>query len=201
MMLKSIIGMFLLFAAIATVQAAGDADAGKQKSMVCAGCHGLDGNSPLPNYPNLAGQGAQYLAKQLRDFKSGTRTNAIMQGQVAALSDQDMDNLAAYFSTQKVKLGSVSEDHLQLGQTLYRGGDPNKGIAACASCHGPTGAGNSPAKFPALSGQHAEYSVAQLQAFKAKSRSNDPAGMMQNTAGAMDEDEIQAVAHYLEGLH
>ena len=201
MMLKSIIGTFLLCAAVTTVQAAGDTAAGKQKSMACAGCHGVDGNSPVGMYPNLAGQGAQYIAKQLREFKSGTRANGIMQGMVAGLSDQDMDDLAAYFSVQQVKPGSVPEKYLQLGRSLYRGGDPDKGVAACASCHGPAGGGNAAAKFPALSGQHAEYSMAQLQAFKAKSRSNDPAGMMQSTASSLDDEGIEAVAHYLQGLH
>lgn len=199
--------MFAIFAAIAALasfgsaNAAGDAAAGKSKSMTCAACHGADGNSVVADNPKLAGQHADYLLKQLRDFKSGKRKNPIMSGQVAALSDQDMQDLAAYFSSQTTKVGSADKKLVKKGETIYRAGNAASGVSACMGCHGPTGMGNPAAKFPRLSGQHAKYIVTQLKSFRDGARANDAGKMMRNIAAKMTDAEMKAVASYIEGLH
>jgi len=199
--------LFAIIAAVAalglatTVHAAGDAAAGKTKAAVCGACHGADGNSPSDGFPKLAGQHASYLLKQLQDYKSGKRTNPIMNGQVAALSDQDMADLAAYYAGQTVTPGAASDKLLKSGLSLYRGGNPATKISACIGCHGPTGKGVTEAKFPALSGQHAAYIVVQMKAFRDGSRSNDAGSMMQNIAAHMSDKEIEAVSSVASGLH
>lgn len=200
---KLAIAAGLLLAAASAVHAqAGDPALGKAKSAACAGCHGADGNSTNPEWPKLAGQHAGYLAKQLHDFKKGTeRSNALMAGQVAGLSEDDMQNLAAYFSQQTMKIGTTDKDKLALGQKIFRAGNPSSGVAACMGCHGPTGMGNPAAKFPRLAGQHAKYVVNQLKAFRSGERSNDAGQMMRNIASKMTDEEIAAVASYVEGLH
>ncbi|MBK8889427.1 MAG: cytochrome c4 [Dechloromonas sp.] len=172
---------------------------------VCVACHGADGNSAAAANPILAGQGADYLYKQLKNFKAvdgkpAARNNAIMGGMVAALSDEDMKNLAAWFSSQKLK-PSVAKDEsrIALGQKIWRQGDFKKGIPACAGCHGPAGAGL-PAQYPRLAGQYAEYTEAQLKAFRSEERNNDPEMMMRMVAAKMSDTEIQAVAEYAAGL-
>ncbi len=182
--------------------AAGDAAAGKAKSASCAGCHGMDGNSVNPEWPNLAGQHAKYIAKQLADFKAGKdRNNATMSGMVAPLSEKDMVDLGAYFSSLPRKQGAADKSLVEAGQKLYRGGNPATGVAACIGCHGPTGSGNPAANFPALSGQHAKYVENQLKAFKSGERKNDAGKMMRNIAEKMSDEEIKAVAAYVQGLH
>ncbi len=180
---------------------AGDAATGKAKTAVCAGCHGPDGNSPAPNFPKLAGQHESYIIKQLHDFKSGKRKNPIMSAQVAALSDEDMANVAAYFPSQKTKIGTTAEDKLAAGQSIYRAGNAASGVAACAACHGPSGSGNPQAGFPRLSGQHATYVAAQLKTFRSGERSNDAGNMMRGVASKLSDAEIEAVAQYVQGLH
>ena len=198
--------MFVIAAAAAalgaysSVQAAGDPAAGKTKSTTCAACHGADGNSVAPNFPKLAGQAESYLLKQLHDFKSGVRKNATMQPMVAGLNDQDMADLAAYFSSQKVTGGKADPKLVAEGEKLFRGGDPASGTAACAGCHGPTGAGNPAAKFPALSSQHAQYIEAQLKAFRSGERTNDAGKMMEGVTAKMSDAQIAAVASYIDGL-
>jgi cytochrome c553 len=182
-------------------QAKGDAAAGKTKSATCAACHGTDGNSAAPNFPKLAGQGYGYLLKQLHDFKSGARKNATMNGMVAPLSDQDMQDLAAYFSEQKISSGEADPKLVAEGKKIFMGGNPATGVAACSGCHGPTGAGNPAAKFPHLGFQHSQYLVAQLKAFRDGQRANDPGKMMENVAAKMSDKEINAVASYIQGLH
>lgn len=197
---KSILVMLaLLFAA--PVLAAGNAAAGEGKAGVCFGCHGPNGNSLNPVWPKLAGQGEGYLAKQLADFKSGARKDPIMSGQAAALSAQDMADLAAYFTTQKISPAAADKDKLTLGQNIYRGGNKDRGVAACISCHGPDGAGNPAAKFPALGSQQADYVVKTMKDFRSGARGNDPAKMMRDIAGRMSDKEIEAVASYIAGLH
>ena len=169
-------------------------------TQVCAACHATDGNSASPANPILAGQHADYTAKQLANYKSGERKNPVMQGMAAPLSGADIKNLAAYFEAQKPKLRAAKgPDLVKIGQQIYRGGIAAKGIAACASCHGPNGAGI-PAQFPRVGGQYAEYTVAQLQAFRAGERTNDPNKMMSATATKMSDQEIKAVAEYIAGL-
>ena len=193
--------------------AAGDAAAGEKKAAVCAACHGQDGNSPGGDFPSLAGQGEKYLVKQLQDYKSGARKNAIMQGQVAGLSEQDMADLAAFYASKTARGGSARADLVEAGERLYRGGNMETGVAACAGCHGPAGEGIDAAGFPSLAGQHASYTEAQLRAFRASGRQDigapayrandvdgDALGMMQAVAAKMSDAEIQAVASYIAGL-
>ncbi len=187
----------------------GDAALGQGLSAVCGACHGADGNSILVENPKLAGQGADYLHKQLRQFKNGERQNAVMGAQVAALSDADLLNLSAYFSEQSIKYDTAeNDDSLVIAERIYRAGDLDRNIAACAACHGPAGRGNSAAKFPALAGQHKQYTAAQLRAFRAVARgddasvtrSNDPEGMMRDTVKELTDAEIDALANYIQGL-
>ena len=190
-----------LISSISPAWAGGDATAGKAKSATCAGCHGMDGNSVNPEWPKLAGQGDRYLDKQLQDFKGGARNNATMAPMVAALNEQDMADLSAFFSSQTVQVGSADEKLVELGQKIYRGGNAASGVSACTGCHGPSGAGNPAAGFPSLSGQHARYVEIQLNAFKSGERSNDAGKMMRTIASKMTEQEIKAVASYVQGLH
>jgi cytochrome c553 len=183
-----------------TATAAGDAGAGQQKSAVCAACHQADGNSVNPQWPNLASQHASYISKQLQNYKSGERENAIMQAQVAALSDEDMSDLAAYFAGNELVPGTADPKLIKLGENLYRGGDIERGIPSCTGCHGPAGKGNPAAKFPAVAGQHAEYTATQLKAFRSMERANDPNEMMRNIAIRLTDPEIAAVASYIQGL-
>ena len=170
-------------------------------TKVCAACHAADGNSASPANPVLAGQHAEYTVKQLADFKGNKeRKNPVMLGMSATLSPQDMKNLGAYFEAQKPKNRAAKDPALvKLGQQIYRGGIMNKGVAACASCHGPNGAGV-PAQYPRVAGQYAEYTVAQLQGFRAGERANDPNRMMRAVAARLSDAEIKAVSEYMAGL-
>lgn len=174
-------------------------------SQVCSACHGADGNSPTPANPVLAGQTAEYLTKQLNNFKAAPgkkpeRDNAVMSSMVAALTPDDMRNVAAYFASQKPKGGvSRSRELVFAGQKLYRGGNAVTGLPACAGCHGPNGAGV-PAQYPRLAGQYAEYTEAQLKAFHDSQRANDTNRMMRSIAAKMSEAEMRAVSDYIAGL-
>jgi len=173
--------------------------------QVCAACHGADGNSTAPANPKLAGQFPEYLHKQLVDFKAKggqkpARASAVMTGMAANLSDADIANLAAYFSSQKLKPAAASDkDLVAAGQKLWRGGNAASGVPACAGCHGPAGAGI-PIQFPRLAGQYSDYIAAQLKSFREGARSNDPNGMMRGVAAHLTDREIQAVAQYAAGL-
>ena len=180
--------------------AAGDPAAGKAKSAVCVACHNPDGNSTNPTYPKLAGQSADYLTKQLVEFKSGARVNAIMVGMVAALTPQDMEDLSAYFASQQIARGAADPALAPAGEALFRGGNLTSGVSACMACHGATGAGNPAAKFPALAGQHDVYIETQLKAFRAMERTNDAGQMMRGVAAKLTDQEIKAVASYIQGL-
>lgn len=197
----AVIGVVLGALATAPAWAAGEAEAGKQKSATCAACHGPDGNSAVPNFPKIAGLSADYIFKQLRDYKSGAREAVEMAPMVANLSEQDMHDLAAYYSAQQRSFGVADESLVSLGQTIYRGGITGSSVGACIGCHGPRGAGNPAAKFPAVSGQHAQYLAGQLMKFRAQQRANDPNHMMRNIAARMTDDEIKAVASYMSGLY
>lgn len=202
--MKKLVTLALLLSAALMVTAAGadgDAQAGKGKAAVCGACHGADGNSVGAQFPKLAGQNASYIATQLANFKSGKRQNPIMSGQAAALSEQDMQDLAAWFSSQTVSTGEAEAGSVKLGETLYRNGNKDENVPACVACHGPTGAGNFPMKVPALAGQHSAYVVTQLQAYAAGTRSTDPNKMMETVAARLTPAEMQAVASYIEGLH
>jgi cytochrome c553 len=195
-----------LFAA--TSEEHGDAEAGKAKSTVCAACHNADGNSAIPINPKLAGQHEKYLVKQLSEFKLASQTggeegrnNAVMNGMAAGLSTQDMKDLAAYFSSQKQTPGETPEQYIAPGEALYRGGDESRGIPACSACHGPNGNGGSLSGFPDISGQHTDYTIAQLKAFRSGQRHNDMNGMMRDIAMKLTDDDMTTLANYLAGLH
>jgi len=179
----------------------GSADAGKGKAAACGACHGADGNSLVPNFPKLAGQHAVYLSKQLADFKSGARKDATMAPMAAPLSEQDIEDLAAFFASQTQAPGKADPELAALGEKIYRGGNSTTGVAACIACHGPTGAGNPAANFPKIGGQQVAYVVKALNDFKSGARSNDANQMMRGVAGKMTADEIKAVAEFVAGLH
>jgi len=183
------------------VSAAGDAAAGQAKGAVCTACHGADGKAIQSTYPNLAGQHESYLTKQLTDYRDGDRNNALMTGQAANLSDDDIQDLSAYFASMDKIKGVAAEENLTLGMNIYRGGITAAGVAACAACHGPTGNGNGPAAWPLVSGQNADYIADQLRYFRSGERANDPGSMMRGVAQRMTDAEITAVANYISGLH
>lgn len=199
---KWLISLSIVAAFSATaVQAAGDAAAGQQKSAVCAGCHGADGNSVNPAWPKLAGQHPDYIVKQLKAFKSGARQDPVMAPMAMPLSDQDMEDLAAYFSAQPIQGGEADAAKVALGETLYRGGNSASGVSACAACHAPNGVGNPAANFPALAGQHAAYVEKALTDYRSGARAPDEVSkMMQSVAANLTDAEIAAVAQYVQGL-
>ena len=167
-------------------------------TAACAACHGADGNSGSPANPKLAQQHPEYLVKQLQEFKSGKRANAIMQGFAATLRDADMKNIAAWLATQKAKPGFAKDKELvALGERIWRGGIADRQIAACAGCHSPNGAGI-PSQYPRLSGQHADYTIAQMTAFRDGVRKNSV--QMTQVAAKLNDREIRAVADYVAGL-
>lgn len=185
----------------------GDPEAGKAKSAVCTACHGNDGNSVNPQWPKIAGQGQRYFVEQLKAFQQGPEgprrgPNAAMMYPIAAnLSEQDMADLAAYYSQQKVTLGVAGDELAAEGRAVYRGGGTDPASAACTGCHGPAGRGNPPAGYPALAGQHAEYVYNQLRAFRNGDRLGDPNGMMRELVRKMSDEDMRAVAEYVQGLY
>jgi|TARA_B110000305_G_scaffold8548_2_gene8376 cytochrome c553 len=169
-------------------------------SNLCIACHAADGNSTISTNPKLAGQHAAYITKQLINFKSGTRDNAVMAGMVANLTDEDMKNLGLFYASQSLTLGAAKENGIgSLGEKIFRSGLNKKGVPACAGCHGPSGHGI-PDTYPRLNAQHADYTVSQLNLFRLGKRANDPAMMMRSIAQKLTEDEMQAVADYIQGL-
>ncbi len=198
----------LLWAGTSVAQTPAKPDVAKGQAIanqICVACHAADGNSQIAANPKLAGQFYEYLHKQLVNFKpqggkKAERDNPVMAGMVAPLSADDMKNVAAYFSQQKLKPASAKDKELAaLGQKLYRGGNAATGVAACAGCHGPAGAGM-PSQYPRIAGQFPEYIEAQLKAFRAGARANDPNGMMRGVVARMTDREIQAVSDYVAGL-
>jgi cbb3-type cytochrome c oxidase subunit III len=167
-------------------------------TAVCAACHGADGNSGSPEYPKLAQQHPEYLVKQLSEFKSGKRANAVMMGMSQALSEDDMKNIAAWLSHNNAKPGFAKDKELAaLGEKIYRGGVADRQIPACAGCHSPNGAGN-PAQYPRLSGQHADYVATQLTAYRDGKRNNNL--QMSHVAAKLNDREVKALADYVAGL-
>ncbi len=205
--MKISIQLLILLSVISShaIFAAGDAAVGQTKSQPCAACHGADGNSVNPEWPKLAGQGAGYIVAQLQLFKDGTRQNALMLPQVAALSEQDMQDIAAYYADQTGTPGAADPDMVDQGEQIYRGGIIDKDVTACSACHSPTGAGNAPAKFPKLSGQHAAYTENRLRAYRAIDptieESHAAAEIMVSVTERLTDAEIQALAQYIQGLH
>lgn len=179
---------------------AGDPNRGQQLSQACAACHGADGNSVNPEWPKLAGQHAEYTYKQLMDYKTGRRENALMSSQVLNLDEQDMRDLAAFYAIQTKTDGVADETVAERGERIYRGGIPSAGVAACSACHGPNGMGNPAAIFPRVAGQHAQYNIDQMRYFRAEERANDNGRMMRNLARRMSDADIVAVSEYMAGL-
>jgi cbb3-type cytochrome c oxidase subunit III len=199
-----------LMAGAVSAQAAGDAEAGKAKTAVCAGCHGADGNSMVPSFPKLAGQVEKYTIKQLHDMKNGDRNVPQMAAFLPGLSDQDIEDIAAYYASQTPKVGKANPELVALGEQIFRAGNPESGVTACAGCHGAAGKGMPAAGFPLLSGQHADYTEAQLKAFRASGRGDEKGPyrandgdsmMMRATAARLTDSEIKALASYINGLY
>ena len=213
MRVTKLIGIKIIFMALwlptwlSAAEIVGDPAAGANKAATCVACHGQDGNSVNPTWPKIAGQGQRYFIAQLKAFKLGadgprkSANAALMYGMAAGLSEQDMADLAAYFAEQKISLGVADDNLARKGEAIYRGGNTDFGSAACIGCHGPSGRGNPPAGYPALSGQHAQYVYDQLQAFHSGERGGDANGMMRNMVRKMSDEEMRAVAEYVQGLH
>ena len=194
--IKKLLCLGLVFAAGAVL-----ADDGRAKAITCSACHGADGNSVInPEWPNLAGQHTGYIVAQLQAFKSGARKNSSMNAMAATLNDRDMADIADYFAGQSLKINAV-DSSAQAGAALYRGGNKVTGVPACMACHSPNGAGNPPANFPALRGQHAKYTILQLQAYKSGARATDPKAIMRTIAARLSNEEMENVARFIEGLH
>ena len=213
-MKKSFLSIICLLAAFSANQAlaAGDAAAGESKVAMCAGCHGSDGNSMVPAFPKLAGLGEKYMTAQLRMVKSGERVIVEMTGILDAWSDQDLQDMAAYYDSkpivasgaQDITLVGISDpdEALDFGENVYRGGNMKTGVAACTGCHSPSGSGNNPAGYPALGGQYASYIEKQLLAYRRGERaSGGNAKIMQGVAANLSDKEIKAVANYISGLN
>jgi cytochrome c553 len=199
---KLIVSLLLTLGISGIAHAAGDATAGQAKAAVCGACHGPDGNSMAPNFPKLAGQGERYLNKQLHDIKSGKRTVLEMTGLLTNLSDQDLADLAAYFSSQKGSVGAADPKVVAHGEELFRGGKLDQGMPSCTGCHSPNGAGNAAAAFPHLGGQYAQYIAKQLTDFREGNRTNDgDTKIMQSIAAKLSNKDIEAVSSYIQGLH
>jgi len=197
--LIAILGLSISINATATAAdlAAGEATAG----AICAGCHMPDGNSVVETFPKLAGQHAQYIAKQLNDYKSGARQDDTMTGMAFTLATEaDVENVSAFFASKASTPAAADDSKVALGKAIYRGGNTTTGLPACMGCHSPNGSGNPTAKYPALAGQHAAYTIAQLQKFADATRSNDSNKMMRNVANKMSKAEMEAVANYIAQL-
>ena len=179
----------------------GNAEAGATKAATCVACHGAGGNSVNPEWPKLAGQSSKYLLEQQVAFKSGTRKQAIMMGQMANQSEQDMRDVAAFFSMQKQQPGVASPASVKVAEKIFRAGDAGRGLPACASCHGPKGLGNPGAGYARIGGQHATYTANQLKLFRSGERAAGANGqMMTAVAAKLSDAEIEALASYVNGL-
>jgi len=199
---KLLVSLLLTLGVAGFAQAAGDAAAGQAKTAVCGACHSPDGNSMVPNFPKLAGQGERYLLKQLKDIKGGNRQVVEMTGLLANFDDQDLADIAAYFAKQKGSVGQADPKLVERGEAIFRGGKLAEGMPACTGCHSPNGAGNNQAGFPLLGGQHAKYTATQLTNFREGVRQNDGDTMiMRSIAAKLSNKDIEAVASYMQGLH
>lgn len=198
---KLLVAIIAVLSFVNVAQAQGDIEAGKTKSVTCAACHGTDGNGPSDLYPKIAGQHASYLVKQLQEFKSGVREDPIMLGMAGALSEQDMEDLAAYYSSLTTTPETVSPEIAEAAKNFYMGGDMERGIPGCTACHGPRGNGLELAKFPKISGQHPAYLKSQLEKFRSGLRGNSPNGMMSDLSSKLTDEDIELLSHYISALH
>jgi cytochrome c553 len=197
---KSRSGLVLALSLVVSVATAGDAAVGQQKAAVCGACHGMTGSSVNPEWPSLAGQPEGYVVAQLHAFKEGKRVNALMTPMAVALTEQDMKDLGAFFAQQTPVGLEADPSSWKDGEKLYRGGDPERDIPACIACHGPQGRGNGPARYPALRAQHAVYAYSQLKAFKDGTRASAGNEIMQTVTERMTDQQMRALASYLQGL-
>lgn len=208
---KVLVSLLLTLGISGFAHAAGDAAAGEGKVAICGACHGADGNSMAPNFPKLAGQGQKYLLKQLQDIKAGTAAGADptvgrkvpeMTGMLDGLTDQDLEDISAFYASQKMSVGAADAALVARGEALYRGGKLAEGMPACTGCHSPTGSGNDGAKYPQLGGQHAAYTAKQLTDFREGDRYNDGESMiMRSIAAKLSNKDIEALSSYIQGLH
>lgn len=195
------IGAAALLLATGPAAQAGDIEAGKQKAATCAACHGGDGNSVNPEWPSIAGQHASYLADTLHAFQDGKRSNVLMNAQAMILDDQAILDVAAYFESMTATRRTANPQLAEAGERIYRGGVRERDVSACIACHGPAGRGVATAGYPALAGQHAVYTAKQLRDYKSGARKSDgDAQMMRNIAAGLTEEQIEAVAAYIQGL-
>lgn len=207
---KLLVSLLLTLGLTGMAHAEGDPEAGKNKVAICAACHGPDGNSMAPNFPKLAGQGEQYLFKQLQDIKEGSAPDSAagagrkiveMTGLLSALSDQDLADIAAFYADGKMTNGAADPALVARGEALYRGGNLDLGMPACSGCHAPDGMGLDAAKYPRLAGQHAPYLAKQLTDFREGNRTNDGDAMvMRSIAAKLSNKDIQAISSYIQGL-
>ena len=208
--LRALLAVFSTIALASSAQAAGSIDAGKEKALTCSACHGVDGNSANPQWPSLAGQGQAYFISTTEAFQQplgdagevveGGRYDPVMAAQAINLSAEDLADLAAYFNAQAMT-GKVSDPALvSEGEGLYRGGNTEANVSACIACHGPSGRGNAPAAYPSIAGQHAVYTVKQLQDYRSGARQSDKSAVMRSITERMTDNEIAAVASYIQGL-
>ena len=200
-MSRNFISAVLLLLLPLSLLAQGDPEAGKGKTVTCTACHGAEGISITPVWPNLAGQHAEYTSKQLHDFKNQDRIDPQMAPMAMTLNEQDIEDLAAYYASLTSPAGEAAPDTVEDGQKIYRAGNNRTGLPACMACHGPSGTGNPAARYPSLTGQHAEYTAKTLKDYKSEVRANDRNNIMRIIAGKMTNEEIEAVANYIQGLH
>jgi len=201
--LLTLVALSISGTAVANSLVEGDAEAGKARSITCAACHGAEGNSANPLWPNVAGQHASYIKNQLGAFKDGKRVDALMSSQAMLLSDEDMANLAVYYEDLPRASQTVADASLvDRGEALYRAGNAETGVAACSACHGPQGAGNAAAQYPLIAGQHATYTGKTLRDYRSGERKSVAGNnAMNEVAARLTDDEIQALAAYIQGLH
>src|SRR5262245_64350578 len=193
-------GCILASLTLAGSASAGDAALGAQKAAACGACHGMTGSSVNPEWPNLAGQGEAYIVAQLQGFQQNRRSNPLMTPMAVPLKEEDMKDLGAHFSQQTPSGLEADPSNWKAGEKMYRGGDAARGIPACIACHGPQGRGNGPAKYPALRAQHAVYTYNQLKAFKDGTRKSASSDIMQAVTERMTDEEMRALASYVQGL-
>ena len=199
---KLFVSLLLTLGISGLAHAAGNAAAGQDKIAMCSACHNADGNSMIPNFPKLAGQGQRYLLKQMHDIKSGERPVVEMTGMLDSMSEQDLADIAAWYSSQKSSTGAADPVLVAKGRALFQGGKIADGMPACIGCHSPNGSGIDSAVYPKINGQHAAYTAKQLTDFREGDRSNDGEAMIMRTIAAkLSNKDIKAISSYIEGLN